>query len=383
MNPWLSLLASSVFGVAFSSQAEHFNIRDFGASPNDATDDTKAVAAAFAACGTNGGGKVFIPAGTYMVSRQGVESPILELPSNSIITGEGSASVLKFDPRVNDSNFWRMLGISGARSNIVVRDLRLDGSTTATKYDKGKTPEHNHGVFLYSKTGTIENITFENCLVENFSGDCIAMGYGCRNITVRNVRLRNFIRQGIQMGGGNSARDYLVTGCQDLEPSVKPGGSTIHVEHARGLTGVTITGNHCRNSILAGGVTGMIIRDNMVTGRIVGNNNTNLVLSGNVIRGKPDSNASLIQQGYADGLIIDGNILSSPSETATGIYVWGTSRYNAAPSQNVSVTRNLIRVSTKAVYLNGVKGGLIRDNTIPAGNSEKMILIQRSENIEQ
>ena len=112
----------------------------------------------------------------------------------------------------------------------------------------------------------------------------MAFSYNCRGITVRDCTLRNFVRQGIQMGGSPGSRDYLVTGCRDLEHTVQPGGSTIHVEHARGLENVIIENNQCRKSILAGGVDGMIIRGNTVMGRIVGNSNTNLLVSDNIVR---------------------------------------------------------------------------------------------------
>lgn len=359
-----TLLASSfAFFAVFSIAAETttFDITAHGATPNDDTDDTLAIAAAFKACHEAGGGTVFIPRGTFLVVRQGAESPILELPSNATVHGEGAASVLKFGPGVN--NFWRLLGAGkdGCR-HTTVRDLRLDGSNTQPRYEKGKTPEHNHGIFLSSETGVIEHITLRDLLIENFSGDCIAVGRGCRNITIRDVSLRNFIRQGIQMAGDENARDYLVTGCQDLEHSVEPGGSTIHVEHARGLRGVIIQGNRCRRSILAGGVDGLIIKDNIVHGRIEGNGDRNTIVQGNTVSGELEGNRVLMQFGYADGLTIKDNIIVAGNAEQGGIYVWGASRYNPEPSKQVIVSGNVLRVKVKPIALNGLTGGLVHDN---------------------
>jgi hypothetical protein len=70
-----------------------FNIEKFGATPDDETDDTASIAAALAACGKAGGGVVFIPAGIFIVARQGVEEPILQVPSNTVLRGEGAASI--------------------------------------------------------------------------------------------------------------------------------------------------------------------------------------------------------------------------------------------------------------------------------------------------
>jgi polygalacturonase len=187
--------AFTAFLFVESLSAATFNIVDYGATPNDDSDDTVAVGTALAACGAAGGGTVFVPAGKFIISRQGAESPILAVPSNTILTGEGAASTLHFPERASDSNFWRMLGHGpeGAR-NIVIRDLHLDGGNTHPAYVKG-VPEHNHGIFLYAKGAIVENVVIENLLVENFSGDCVAIGYGCRNITVRDVAMRNFLRQ--------------------------------------------------------------------------------------------------------------------------------------------------------------------------------------------
>ncbi len=377
-----SLVVFQMVLAACPGQAARFDISDHGATPDDQSDDTAAVLKTLAACAAAGGGEVFVPAGTWLISRQGAESPILGLPSNTVLCGEGPSSILKFDPKVNQSNYWRMLGAAdGDCRNITIRDLRLDGSTTFTSYKPGETPEHNHGIFLYHKEHVIENVTIRDCFIENFAGDCIGLGPGCRNITIRDVTVRNFVRQGIQMAGGNGARDYLVTGCQDLEGDVQPGGSTIHVEHARGLKNVIISDNRCRNSLLAGGVDGIIIRGNVIAGRLEGNGNSNALVQGNLIRGG-QSKRAVVQFGYANGLIFRGNIVRSETEEAGGLYVWGTSRYNAEPSRDLSITGNTFRVQGQPIFLNGVRDGVIRDNLVGDADPAEAVRVQRAEGID-
>lgn len=352
------------------SQAKEFSIVEFGATADDESDDTTAIEKTLAACGKAGGGTVFIPAGTFILSRRNNETPILEVPPNTTIRGEGAASILKFDPSVNQSNFWRMIGapIDGGTKNVVIRDLHLDGSNTYPKYVKGETPEHNAGLWFYNTEHVIENVTVLNVLAENFSGDCMAFSYNCRSITVRDCTLRNFVRQGIQMGGSPGSRDYLVTGCRDLEHSVQPGGSTIHVEHARGLKNVVIENNQCRQSILAGGVDGMIIRGNTITGRIVGNCNTNLVIHSNVVTASPKA-SPVVQLGYTKGLIFRGNIINGAEDSAVGLYVWGKSRYNDQLGENVTISDNQITAAETAILLNGTKNVRIHGNTLKAPQS--------------
>lgn len=359
------IIAMFLFNV--SVQAREFEVTKYGAVPNDAGDDTTAIENALIACREVGGGTVFIPAGTYILSRRKNETPILEIPANTTLRGEGAASILKFDPKVNQSNFWRMIGapVDGGTKNVVIKDLHLDGSNTHPRYIKGETPEHNAGIWFYNKDHIIENIKVMNVFAENFSGDCMAFSYNCRGITVRDCLFRNFIRQGIQMGGSPGSRDYLVTGCRDLEHSVQPGGSTIHVEHARGLKNVIIENNQCRRSILAGGVDGMIIRGNTISGRLVGNGNTNLIIQDNII--KSDSKTgSIVQLGYTKGLIFRGNIVQGTQENPVGVYVWGNSRYNSQPGEDVTIADNQITAGKTSISLNGTKNVKIHGNTLLA-----------------
>ena len=376
-----------VFGIAPVAQAETFDITAFGATADDDSDDTAAIEKALAACGEAGGGTVFVPAGVFLISRHGAESPILEVPSETTIRGEGNASTIKYTEAVNEGNFWRMIGapVATGTRNVVIRDLHLDGSNQWPAYVKGETKEHNSGLWFYNKDHLIENVTVMNVFAENFSGDCMAFSYNCRGITVRDCTWKNFLRQGIQMGGGNGSRDYLVTGCRDLEHTVKPGGSTIHVEHARGLKNVIIENNQCRKSILAGGVDGLIIRGNTIDGRLVGNGNTNQVIEGNVLRSNTET-GSVMQLGYCRSLVIRGNIIEGDRDgNKVGIYVWGKSRYNDQPGEDVVIADNQVRAGETGVSLNGVKNVTVSGNQFTlrevSEDGSKTVLVKRAEGV--
>ncbi|GAA4449036.1 right-handed parallel beta-helix repeat-containing protein [Novipirellula rosea] len=375
----IATILSLLLGVTIPAMAGDYDITEFGATAGDQSDDTTAIENALTACADAGGGTVFVPAGTFILSRRDSESPILEIPPNTTLRGEGAASILKFAAAVNQSNFWRMIGapVKAGTKNVVIRDLHLDGSNTHPEYVKGETPEHNAGLWFYNKDHVIENVTVVNVFAENFSGDCMAFSYNCRSITVRDCTLRNFIRQGIQMGGSPSSRDYLVTGCRDLEHSVKPGGSTIHVEHARGLKNVIIENNQCRKSILAGGVDGMIIRGNTVTGKIVGNGNSNLLISDNIVRAG-DNSGAVVQLGYTKGLTIRGNTILGTENNPTGLYVWGKSRYNDQPGEDVLISGNQISAADHAISLNGAVNVRISGNLL---NAPRPLLQRRTENV--
>lgn len=375
----ITIILPLAMSVTSQVTAAEFDITEFGATSGDVTDDTQAIENALAACAEAGGGTVFVPAGTFILSRHGAESPILELPPNTTLRGEGTASTLKFASEVNQGNFWRMIGapVKGGTKNVVIRDLHLDGANTHPRYVKGETPEHNAGLWFYNKDHVIVNVTVLNVFAENFSGDCMAFSYNCRGITVRDCTLRNFIRQGIQMGGSPGSRDYLVTGCRDLEHSVQPGGSTIHVEHARGLKNVIIENNQCRKSILAGGVDGMIIRGNTITGKLVGNGNTDLLIADNIVQASGKTGA-VVQFGYTKGLTVRGNTILGTDNNSVGLYVWGNSRYNDQPGEDVIISGNRITAAEHAVSLNGAKNVRISGNLLKA---PKQLLQRRAEGI--
>lgn len=377
------LLISAILALTCSARAADFDITKYGATPNDTADDTVAISAALKAARDAGGGTVLVPAGTFIVSRQKSESPILEIPTKTTVAGVGEKSVLKFADTVNGTNFWRMLGASKPARDIEVRDLRLDGSTTATEYVKGKTPEHNHGFFFHSTTGPIENVTVRNCLIENFSGDCLAISRGCRNFTVRDVQMRNFIRQGIQLGGHEGDGGHLVTGCRDLEHTVSPGGSTIHVEHAEGGSGFTIEKNFCRNHLLAGGgAHNLVVRDNEVIGLIEGNSIKQGVFENNRLTARGPGKRALMQFGYAQGLVIRGNTINGGEAEGPGIYVWGSSKYNPEFAKDVVIEKNVMKVKGQPISLNGVVGAKVRDNEISGSTAAQPVLARRAEKLD-
>ncbi|MBL9178757.1 MAG: right-handed parallel beta-helix repeat-containing protein [Verrucomicrobiaceae bacterium] len=191
--------------------------------------------------------------------------------------------------------------------------------------------------------------------------------------------MRNFLRQGIQMCGGKGDGGHLVTHCRDLAHTIKPGGTTIHVEHAEGGKGFRIEKNVCRQSLLVGGgAEELIVRDNDVTGRIEGNSIVNGVFENNRLTGQ--GRKALMQFGYADGLVIRGNTIRA-SEDAVGIYVWGASRYNPAPSKNIAIERNTPDLPGQPISLNGVEGATVRGNTITGSKARNVVEAKRCESL--
>jgi hypothetical protein len=140
---------------------------------------------------------------------------------------------------------------------------------------------------------------------------------------------------------------------------------------------VIIENNQCRQSLLAGGVDGMIIRGNTIRGRLVGNGNTNLIVQDNLVRGTGKGSA-VVQFGYAKGLIFRGNIIEGAEGDPIGMYVWGNSRYNDQPGENVIIANNQITATETAISLNGTKNVQIHGNTLRA---QRRLLAKRTEEL--
>jgi hypothetical protein len=80
------IIFSIVFNVVHSTV---FNIRDYGATGDGTTDDTRAVLKAISNC-TDNGGVLYIPSGTYVIR----SSLIFKMNNQFTISGDGMSSVL-------------------------------------------------------------------------------------------------------------------------------------------------------------------------------------------------------------------------------------------------------------------------------------------------
>jgi hypothetical protein len=361
-----------------SLNAAEFDITQFGATANDGTDDTTAIKEAMTACGTAGGGKVFVPAGTFIVSRQASEACILEVPSNTTVQGIGAASILKFPDRVNETNFWRMIGSYRAVRNVTIRDLALDGSNTWTKYEPGTTFEQNHGIWFYAKDGKSTNITIDNVYSHHFTGDCIALGRGSVASVIRNCSFHDGLRCGIQVGVHDGGSNIQVLNNREL-PNVLIEGNPrgLHLEHNKGVSRVLVAGNVVNGPILAGdGIDGLTITDNHAA-FILGNINRNVLVTNNQLHSETAS--ASISLGLSSHVKVSNNMIVNRNPKAfAAIYVWDSADEK---KEHVMVTDNLILCPGIAVAIAGMNGGLVSGNYARLSHTHYRNHYGRSENI--
>ena len=173
-----------------------FDVTDYGATPNDATDDAPAFRSAIAAADAVAGSTVYVPAGTYLMDR----------PSDSVIgivrmqnvtdvdvVGDGVTSVVKFKARNWSTGgdphlFW----CSGC-SLVNFSDFTIDGS----KSDAGFAgQEQMHGIFwLNSHDVTVQRMRFD----DNFGDGVMTIGDGgtTQDVLVADNEFLNGGRSGI------------------------------------------------------------------------------------------------------------------------------------------------------------------------------------------
>lgn len=179
-----------------------FNVKDFGAVGDGHTSDTAAIQAAIDAAAKAGGGDVYIPAGTWIVT--GGEKPAdgaLMLKSNVFIKGDGmGTTVLKLADGSDQAVTGIIRSASGeATHDFGVSDLTLDGNRDATT---GKVDGWYNG-FLPGKPGQDANVTLSGVEIRNCSG----YGFDPHERTV-NMLIENSVSHGNGLDG--FVADYLI-----------------------------------------------------------------------------------------------------------------------------------------------------------------------------
>jgi parallel beta-helix repeat protein len=171
-----------------------FNVLDFGATADDLSDDSAAIQAAIDAAYELGGGIVYIPAGTFIISGNKADPSqgCVEVRSNVTLIGEGMGeTILKladnYDARINGLI---RTPVSESASNVTIKNLTIDGN-------RQNNTDHQAGIITGVKAnddGKIhESITISNVEVMNCTGygvnpheltydlvieDCVSHGNG-------------------------------------------------------------------------------------------------------------------------------------------------------------------------------------------------------------
>lgn len=142
------------------------------------------------------GGVVYIKDGTYTISST------ITIPSNVEIVGSGWNTIVKLAAAANVDVF-NNSDLTGGNSNIVIRDLAIDGN-------KANQTTAGYGIYLKNVTNSlVSNVYVHDCYFDGIRFDTSAVGTTCSSV-IENCYAKSNGTKGISV----RYLDYfLITGC--------------------------------------------------------------------------------------------------------------------------------------------------------------------------
>lgn len=362
-----------------------FNVQNFGAKGDGITDDTAAIQSAIDAAAAAGGGQVYMPTGTYIVS--GGEEPsdgCLMLKSNVYLYGDGMGATTV---KVADGSDTKITGVIRSAygeetHDFGVSNLTIDGNRDHTT---GKIDGWFNG-YIPGQAGYDSNVTLDSVEIK----DCSGYGFDPHEQTV-NMVIKNSVSHGNGLDGfvadflsdstfeNNVAYDNdrhgfnVVTSTHDFtltnNVAYNNGGNGIVVQRGSedipSPSNITITGGEVYGNGAEGvlikmssevTVSGVEIHDNASAGiRIYGSNHVEIIdntLSNNSL-GNPVP--EIIIQSYNDTLGVSGKYFNGSDNTIQGNIITGSnlSTYGVAERNEDGTDRNAIIGNTISHTSNG------------------------------
>lgn len=351
-----------------------FNVQNFGAKGDGITDDTAAIQSAIDAAAAAGGGQVYLPTGTYIVS--GGEEPsdgCLMLKSNVFMYGDGMGET---NVKVADGSDTKITGVIRSAYGEETHDfgvshLTIDGNRDSTT---GKVDGWFNG-YIPGEEGYDSNVTLDSVEIK----DCSGYGFDPHEQTV-NMVIKNSVSHGNGLDGfvadflsdstfeNNVAYDNdrhgfnVVTSTHDFTLSnnvaYNNGGNGIVVQRGSedipSPSNITITGGE----VYGNGAEGVLIKmsstvtvsdvdihDNASAGvRVYGSNHVEILdntLNNNSL-GNPVP--EIIIQSYDDTLGVSGKYFNGSDNTIQGNVISGSdlSTYGVAERNEDGTDRNAI-----------------------------------------
>ncbi|MFS2067980.1 M10 family metallopeptidase C-terminal domain-containing protein [Pseudomonas sp. CT11-2] len=362
-----------------------FNVQNFGAKGDGITDDTAAIQRAIDAAAAAGGGQVYMPTGTYIVSGGAEPSDgCLMLKSNVYLYGDGMGATTV---KVADGSDTKITGVIRSAygeetHDFGVSNLTIDGNRDSTT---GKIDGWFNG-YIPGQAGHDSNVTLDSVEIK----DCSGYGFDPHEQTV-NMVIKNSVSHGNGLDGfvadflsnstfeNNVAYDNdrhgfnIVTSTHDFtltnNVAYNNGGNGIVVqrgsENIPSPSNITITGGEVYGNGAEGvlikmssevTVSGVDIHDNTSAGvRIYGSNHVELIdntLNSNSL-GNPVP--EIIIQSYNDTLGVSGKYFNGSDNTIQSNIITGSnlSTYGVAERNEDGTDRNAIIGNTISHTSNG------------------------------
>lgn len=328
-----------------------------------------------------GGGLVFVPAGTYVVSAT------LSIPSGTTLIGEGERTVIKL---ANGSTTVNPIIAVGSVGGAVVPDVAIRN----IKVDGNKANQSTLCIGIDVVTGLRVQVT--GCHVDGVNGYNFHASVGASEVIFDGNLSTNSFKEGFETQGGsritfsnnivesagyngilvwaNSAGGYTCTDVV-ISGNIVRGYGTATAAHGirvdDGAQNVTVVGNVVGAGVTAGGcgiiigsdaapaVQNVTVVGNTVNGALsdgirVGAYASEVTVGDNIVIGS-GTNGIEVTGANATGVLVRGNQVVGSANT--GIYV------NSAATE-VTVSGNRVKGSAQdGIWFNAIVGGAITDNT--------------------
>ncbi|HTI87732.1 MAG TPA: glycosyl hydrolase family 28-related protein [Alphaproteobacteria bacterium] len=228
------------------------NVQGFGAKGDGTADDTHAIQAAIDFVVAQGGGTVYVPAGTYRVMPQqdpstGLEVDALHIRGDNVrITGDGrGATRLMFrvsgdrDPsdafdvvyRDGQPAAWRgslvviegTVSVDRPRHDIVIEHLEIDGGaypgnteerSRPTPSETGAGLDSTHHAILFVPDRAYSRVRFTDLHLHHFRGEIVhGSGSGIEDVIIDGCEIHATNGDGIALSASQEVRDTKVYDC--------------------------------------------------------------------------------------------------------------------------------------------------------------------------
>ena len=178
----------TALGVDLAGGVAVYNVKGttYGALGDGSNDDKDEIQAAIDAATAAGGGIVWFPEGTYMLSGK------LVLKSNVTLQGEGWSSILKLEAGAN-SDLIEFNFSGGDVTDVAILDLQLDGDGSNQSAGNNKIIEIVDGI----------RVRVENCYIHDTKNDAIGISADLTS-TNRHIWIVNNYMKTVGVGGSGA-----------------------------------------------------------------------------------------------------------------------------------------------------------------------------------
>lgn len=165
---------------------ERISVKDFGATGDGVTDDVDAINAAVTYLVSRGGGILFFPKGTYLVSEH------IKVRDYITYEGEGWSTVVKAMASSVDNVF----GGYGPDYDFdiqspVIQNMCIDGNNTGVAYNDALAPGADDAYQNVIRMHRWKNAIIQNCLIRNAVFNGISCYHGCHGSKIVNNYIAN------------------------------------------------------------------------------------------------------------------------------------------------------------------------------------------------